>query len=243
MCATVIYCVFPWNFCNSHTLQAKGITKWPNGKFRQNLPRAADLNSYCYLVFLEQEQKVKAILEKCLGRIRLWYNATYFHGNALGTCKVGSSLQTATAYRTDMPFFYLKIVWGTSVLRATSEAGTWQTRLTSQNRGGTRSVVSVDFLLWTGLNTDAERAWLELSCLWTHLSLAPDFRKMGVRKMRWLCVMWNLVWKKVTPGASLKPGWSLGTNNPRARVFQLALICTVWDCLQETQWEVHSTLP
>lgn len=175
-----------------------------------------------------------------LGRIRLWYNATYFHGNALGMRRVGTSLQTATAYPTDTPFFYLKIVWGTSVLCATSEAGTWQTCLTSQNSSGTRSVVSVDFLLWTGLNTGAERAWLELSCLWTHLSLAPDFRKMGVCKMRWLCVMWNLVWKELTTGASLKPGWSLGTNNPRARVFQLeesaALIITVWDYSQETQW-------
>ena len=46
--------VFPWNFCNSHALQVKGISKyeWLNGKFRQNLHRAADLKSYCYLDFL-----------------------------------------------------------------------------------------------------------------------------------------------------------------------------------------------
>ena len=125
----------------------------------------------------------------CLGRIHLWYNATYLHGNTLGTCKVGSSLQTAMAYRADMPSFYLKIVWVTSVLCATSEAGAWQTRLTSQNRYGTRSVVSVDFLLRTGFDSDAARAWLELSCLWTHLSLAPDFRKMGEHQMRWSGVM------------------------------------------------------
>jgi len=129
--------------------------------------------------FLKWEQKVKAILEMCLGRIHLWYNATYLEGNTLGMCKVGSSLQTSMAYHVDMPSFYLKIVWVTSVLCTTSKAGAWQTHLTSQNRRGRRSVVSVDFLLQTGLDSDAGRAWLELSCLWAHLSLASDFRKMG----------------------------------------------------------------
>lgn len=115
----------------------------------------------------------------CLGCVHLWYNAIHLHGNALGMCKVGSSFQTAMAYRADTLSFYLKIVWVTSVLCATSDKGAWWTRLTSQNRRGTRSVESVDFLLQTGLSPDAERAWLELSCLCTHLliSLAPDFRK------------------------------------------------------------------
>lgn len=141
----------------------------------------------------------------CLGRIHLWFNATYLHGNALGMCKVGSSLQTAMAYRADMPSFYLKIVWVTSVLCATSEAGAWQARLTSQNRRGTRSVVSVDFLLRTGLGPDAEGAWLELSCLWTDLSLAPDFRKMGKRQMRWSCVMWKLALKELDHRCLFEP--------------------------------------
>lgn len=75
------------------------------------------------LRFLKQEQKVKAILEMCLGNFHLWYNATYLHGNALGMCKVGSSLQTTKAYHADMPSFYLKMVWVTSVICATSEQG------------------------------------------------------------------------------------------------------------------------
>lgn len=94
----------------------------------------------------------------CLGHFHLLHNATYLHGNALGMCKVGSSLQTTKAYRADMPSFYLKMVWVTSVICATSEAGAWQTCLTSQNRRGTRSVVSADFLLQTALHCDAERA-------------------------------------------------------------------------------------
>lgn len=65
MCLCDLSCylenVFPWNFCNSHTLQAKDISKyeWPNSKFRQNLHRAAGLNSYRYLDFLNGNRRSK----------------------------------------------------------------------------------------------------------------------------------------------------------------------------------------
>lgn len=40
--------VFPWNFCNSHTLIMKGINECeqPKGEFEQNFHQAAVLNSY-----------------------------------------------------------------------------------------------------------------------------------------------------------------------------------------------------
>lgn len=124
----------------------------------------------------------------CRGQIHLWYYATYLHGNATGMCKVGSSLQTAMAYQADMPSFYLKIIWVTSVLCATGEAWAWQALLPSQNRRCTRSVVSVDFLLQIGLGPDTERVCSEVGCLWTHLSLACNFRKMGECQIRWSSV-------------------------------------------------------
>lgn len=173
--------VFPWNFCNSHSLQTKGTSKykWPNGQIQIKPPPSCRFKQLLVPRFLKLGQKVKSVLETCLGCIHLWYNAIHLHGNAPGMCKVGSSLQTAMAYRADMLSFYLKIVWVTSVLCAISDKGAWRTCLTSQNRRGTRSVESVDFLLQTGLSPDAERAWLELSCLWTHLLilLASDLKK------------------------------------------------------------------
>lgn len=139
----------------------------------------------------------------CLGHFHLWYNATYLHGNALGMCKVGSSLQTTKAYRADMLSFYLKMVWVTSVFCATSEAGAWQTNLTSQNRRGTRWVVSADFLLQTALDSDAERAESELSCLWTRLSL-PLLSEKG-ESSKWGGHVWckSLFERSWTTGVSL----------------------------------------
>lgn len=140
-------------------------------------------------------------------------------------CKVGPSLQTAMAYRADMPSFYLKIVWVTSVLCATSKAGTWKAHLTSQNRHGTRSVVSVDFLLWTGLNSGAERAWLELSCVWMHLPLAWFQINGGAPHEVVICDL-----KACLKGAG--PQVSLWIQNDHSSQIPLGLVCSnLWRLL------------
>lgn len=129
------------------------------------------------------------------------------------------------------------MVWVTSVLCATSEAGAWQARLTSQNRRGMRSVVSVDFLLRTALDSDAERAWSELSCLGTHLSL-PLLPEKGESK--WGGHVWckSLFERSWTTGVSLNPDSSLSRDNCRVCIFKFmksaGLIFTAWDHIQET---------
>lgn len=53
--------IFPWNFWNRRTPQAKGVSKyeWTNGKFRQSIHQVADLNNYCYLDFLNRNRRSK----------------------------------------------------------------------------------------------------------------------------------------------------------------------------------------
>lgn len=162
---------------------------------RTKLSPSSSFKQLSLVKFLKWEQKVRSFLEMCRGQIHLWYYSTNLHGNTTGMCKAGSSLQTAMAYRADMPSFYLKIIWVTSVLCATGGAWAWQALLPSQNRRCTRSVVSVDFLLQIGLGRDTERVCSEVGCIWTHLSLAHNFRKMGECQTRWSSVTWKLAWK------------------------------------------------